>query len=69
MHVHGPRPPVEVVAPDLSEEGRAPGYLFINGRWQDHVLMGLVNPAWRTPPGFLRRTEDGRIEPVPPEGG
>ena len=25
-------------------EGRAPGYLCINGRWEDHVLMAITNP-------------------------
>jgi ribosomal-protein-alanine N-acetyltransferase len=27
-------------------EGRARAYLFINGRWQDHILTALVNDAW-----------------------
>lgn len=28
-------------------EGRAKEYLFINGRWQDHVMTSLVNPDWQ----------------------
>ena len=28
-------------------EGRAPEYLFINGRWQDHVLTSLTNRDWQ----------------------
>lgn len=28
-------------------EGTAKHYLFINGKWQDHVLTSLVNPDWR----------------------
>ena len=27
------------------EEGRAQEYLKINGRWQDHILTSLINPA------------------------
>ena len=27
-------------------EGRAPAYLFINGRWEDHVLTAITNPSW-----------------------
>lgn len=26
-------------------EGLAPGYLLINGKWEDHVLTSIVNPA------------------------
>ncbi|MDO8273449.1 MAG: GNAT family N-acetyltransferase [Gammaproteobacteria bacterium] len=29
----------------FSEEGLAKRYLKINGRWEDHVLTSLVNPA------------------------
>lgn len=29
----------------FSEEGLAKKYLKINGRWEDHVLTSLVNPA------------------------
>ena len=25
-------------------EGRAPGYLCINGRWEDHILTAITNP-------------------------
>lgn len=28
-------------------EGYARDYLFINGRWEDHVLTSLVNSQWR----------------------
>ncbi|MCH9685746.1 MAG: GNAT family N-acetyltransferase [Deltaproteobacteria bacterium] len=31
-------------------EGLARDYLFIDGRWQDHVLTALVNPRPRDPP-------------------
>jgi ribosomal-protein-alanine N-acetyltransferase len=27
-------------------DGRAPAYLFINGRWEDHVLTSITNPEW-----------------------
>jgi ribosomal-protein-alanine N-acetyltransferase len=30
-------------------EGYARDYLLIQGRWQDQVLVGLVNPEWRAP--------------------
>ncbi len=30
-------------------EGTARKYLFINGRWQDHVMTSLINPHWRNP--------------------
>lgn len=30
------------------EEGYARGYLQINGRWEDHVLMGLTREHWDT---------------------
>jgi ribosomal-protein-alanine N-acetyltransferase len=47
------------------QEGFVPAYLFVNGRWEDHVLTGRVNPAWRVPPGLLRRDEAGRVVEVP----
>jgi len=28
-------------------EGRAPAYLLIDGRWEDHVLTAVINPDWR----------------------
>ena len=31
-------------------EGRAKDYLFINGRWQDHILTSLTNPRPTPPP-------------------
>ena len=30
-------------------EGYARDYLLIQGRWQDQVLVGLMNPDWRSP--------------------
>ena len=27
-------------------DGHAPAYLFINGRWEDHVLASIINPRW-----------------------
>lgn len=30
-------------------EGTAREYLFINGKWQDHVMTSLVNPHWHDP--------------------
>lgn len=30
-------------------EGTARKYLFINGKWQDHVMTSLINPNWRNP--------------------
>jgi [ribosomal protein S5]-alanine N-acetyltransferase len=27
-------------------EGHATAYLLINGRWEDHVLTSITNPAW-----------------------
>jgi ribosomal-protein-alanine N-acetyltransferase len=30
-------------------EGSAPGYLCINGRWEDHVLTAIANPDPPTP--------------------
>ncbi len=27
-------------------EGRAPAYLLINGRWEEHVLTAITNPNW-----------------------
>jgi ribosomal-protein-alanine N-acetyltransferase len=32
-------------------EGYARDYLRIEGRWQDHILTSLLNPAWRPPAG------------------
>jgi ribosomal-protein-alanine N-acetyltransferase len=29
----------------FEKEGYAKSYLQINGRWQDHVLTSLLNPA------------------------
>ena len=31
-------------------EGYARDYIFINGKWEDHILTGLVNPDWRPEP-------------------
>ncbi|MBS0616517.1 MAG: GNAT family N-acetyltransferase [Verrucomicrobia bacterium] len=30
-------------------EGQAKSYLFINGKWEDHVLSSLTNTDWRPP--------------------
>jgi [ribosomal protein S5]-alanine N-acetyltransferase len=27
-------------------DGQAPAYLFINRRWEDHVLTSITNPEW-----------------------
>lgn len=32
-------------------EGRARDYLFLHGRWQDHVLTSLTSPRPQDPPG------------------
>jgi len=32
-------------------EGYARDYLMIEGRWQDHILTSLLNPAWEPPIG------------------
>ena len=29
-------------------EGHAPAYLLINGKWEDHVLTAITNPAFQT---------------------
>jgi len=31
-------------------EGYAKKYLYIDGRWQDHVLTALTNEKWSAPP-------------------
>jgi ribosomal-protein-alanine N-acetyltransferase len=33
----------------FTREGYAKEYLRIAGRWQDHVLNSLTNPAWKSP--------------------
>jgi [ribosomal protein S5]-alanine N-acetyltransferase len=33
----------------FQRDGLARDYLFINGRWRDHVLNSLINPHWRSP--------------------
>ncbi len=30
-------------------DGRAPAYLLINGRWEDHILTAITNPTWASP--------------------
>jgi [ribosomal protein S5]-alanine N-acetyltransferase len=42
------------------EEGYARQYLAIEGRWQDHVLFGLVSEEWAA-----RADAKSRAEPVP----
>lgn len=29
-------------------EGYARDYLFLNGRWQDHIMTAIVNPKWNS---------------------
>lgn len=31
-------------------EGYARDYLFIDGKWQDHILTSITNPNWQTNP-------------------
>lgn len=31
----------------FTREGVAKDYLLINGQWQDHVLVSLINPNWQ----------------------
>lgn len=33
-------------------EGFARDYLMIAGRWEDHVLTSITNPAWEAPPAL-----------------
>ena len=30
----------------FAEEGRAKEYLFINGKWEDHIMTALINENW-----------------------
>jgi len=39
----------------FSEEGYAPNYLQIDGKWADHVLFGLTREAWDARGGQARR--------------
>lgn len=32
----------------FEEEGRAPKYLLINGKWRDHILTSLINDNWNS---------------------
>lgn len=32
-------------------EGYSRDYLYLNGKWQDHILTSLTNPDWK-PPAF-----------------
>ena len=36
----------------FSYEGKAPRYLQINGRWEDHRIFSLTQEAYRPAPGF-----------------
>ncbi len=38
----------------FEQEGYARDYLMINGRWEDHVLTALLNPAGQAACGFPR---------------
>jgi ribosomal-protein-alanine N-acetyltransferase len=31
----------------FTEEGFARDYLYLNGKWRDHILTSLTNPGWR----------------------
>ena len=31
-------------------EGRAPSYICINGKWEDHVITSILNRKWRPSP-------------------
>ena len=31
----------------FEREGYAKNYLLINGKWSDHILTSLINPAWK----------------------
>ncbi|MDN3610210.1 ribosomal protein S5-alanine N-acetyltransferase [Vibrio ostreicida] len=33
----------------FAQEGFADDYLLINGQWEDHNLMSLINPCWKDP--------------------
>lgn len=33
----------------FTREGLAPAYLRVDGKWEDHVITSLVNPAWKDP--------------------
>ncbi|MGF1625839.1 MAG: GNAT family N-acetyltransferase [Alphaproteobacteria bacterium] len=46
------------------EEGRADGYLRINGVWHDHLLFGLVLDSWRL---RLAARADGRDKAAQPQ--
>ena len=43
----------------FQEEGRARGYLKIDGRWQDHVLFGLLEEDWLAGEERARTTNSG----------
>ena len=43
----------------FQEEGRARGYLKIDGRWQDHVLFGLLEEDWLADEERTRTTNSG----------
>jgi ribosomal-protein-alanine N-acetyltransferase len=32
---------------EFSIEGEAKQYLFINGKWEDHIMTSLINKNWK----------------------
>ena len=49
----------------FSELGYAPSYLFINGMWQDHILLGKIRDSAPIPDKVLPQSEaDGDKLPV-----
>lgn len=46
----------------FTEEGRADGYLRINGIWHDHLLFGLVLDGWRL--RIAARKDQAEVQPT-----
>ena len=45
---HNVRSAAVLRACGFTVEGYARDYLQINGRWEDHILTAITNPAWRS---------------------